>query len=261
MSRRLLPLVTALGAVVGVLLLGYVALAAAPSRTLSLGPGAVGPDAPGGATLGQAPAIAPEMTPEMAPEMAPEIAPAAARGPATVAADWVSRTATAAGIPEPALRAYATAQLRLAREEPGCHLGWTTLAGIGWVESQHGTHDGRTLGEDGIPSSPILGPALDGSGDVAAVPGADGGWARAAGPMQFLGSTWARWGSDGDGDGLARIQDLDDAAYAAGRYLCVSGSLATGAGWARAVFSYNHSQAYVDSVYAAAQAYAQRTSG
>jgi membrane-bound lytic murein transglycosylase B len=159
----------------------------------------------------------------------------------------------------PALRAYATAQLRLAAEQPECHVGWTTLAGIGWVESQHGGYGGRTLGVDGRPSSPILGPTLDGSDDVAAIPDEEGGWAQAAGPMQFIPSTWARWGADGDEDGVVDVEDLDDAAYAAARYLCASGSLASGAGWARAVFSYNHSQAYVDQVYAAAQAYAGRT--
>jgi hypothetical protein len=145
----------------------------------------------------------------------------------------------------PAARAYARAQL--ARPQ-GCELGWTTLAGIGWVESQHGTLDGRTLADDGTSSTPIVGPALGGGLD------------HAYGPMQFLPSTWARWASDGDGDGTADIDDLDDAAMTAMRYLCGTGQdLATGAGWSAAVFAYNHSQDYVDQVYVAATAYAQRT--
>ncbi len=46
----------------------------------------------------------------------------------------------------------------------------------------------------------------------------------------------------------------------AARYLCADGhDLASGAGWADAVFSYNHSQSYIDDVYAAATAYAERT--
>jgi membrane-bound lytic murein transglycosylase B len=77
--------------------------------------------------------------------------------------------------------------------------------------------------------------------------------------MQFIRSTWSTWASDGDGDGITDVQDLDDAAYAAGRYLCASGDLATSSGWARGVFSYNHSQAYVDEVYGAARTYATRT--
>jgi len=168
-----------------------------------------------------------------------------AAGPATVSPAWVATTAAKAGIPVPALRAYARAQLMV---PSSCHLGWTTLAGIGWVESQHGTLGGRTLGDDGRSSAPIVGPALSGGLD------------HAYGPMQFIPSTWSRWASDGDGDGVADIDDIDDAAYAAARYLCGGGyDLTTGSGWAAAIFSYNHSQDYVDQVYAAATAYDERT--
>jgi len=73
------------------------------------------------------------------------------------------------------------------------------------------------------------------------------------GPLQFLPSTWAQWGADGDGDGVTDPQDLDDAAYAAGRYLCADGGdLAEGPAWQQAVFSYNHSASYVAAVYAVA---------
>jgi len=173
---------------------------------------------------------------------------------------WVSRVASAAGIPEPAVRAYGAATLREHRDDPGCHLGWTTLAGIGWVESQHGTIGGRLLGEDGRSDRPVLGPALDGRGETAAIRSASGGWDRAVGPLQFLPSTWARWGADGDGDGVADPQDLDDAALAAGRYLCgAGGDLAAGTGWVTAVRAYNHADVYVRAVYDAASTYATRT--
>ncbi|MDH2414846.1 lytic transglycosylase domain-containing protein [Nocardioides sp. CER19] len=241
--RTLLPPVVAATALA---LLGYVVLAS----------GSGSRDLPVAAPAG--PAVAPTAPAEPAPAMSPAAAQGRSLG-ATVSSDWLSATAAKAGIPAPALRGYATAQLRLAGDDAGCHLGWTTLAGIGWVESQHGTFGGRTLGEDGVPSAPILGPTLDGSAGVAAIPTDQGEWAQAAGPMQFIPSTWSGWASDGDGDGVTNVQDLDDAAYAAGRYLCASGPLSSGAGWAKAVFSYNHSQAYVDQVYAAAQVYAQRT--
>jgi membrane-bound lytic murein transglycosylase B len=174
---------------------------------------------------------------------------------------WVQRTAAATGLPAVAVRAYATASLRLGQEQPGCGLGWSTLAGIGQVESVHGTLGGRTLLADGRASRPIIGPALDGRGPVAAIR-ADGSatalhgdatWDHAVGPLQFLPSTWDQWGGDGDGDGTADPQDLDDAAYAAGRYLCASGGdLRQGADWQQAVFSYNHASSYVAAVYTAA---------
>jgi len=206
------------------------------------------------------PSLAVQPPPGPAPSAA---APASAlvTAPAGVAVDlaWARRTALAAGIPEVAVAAYARATLA---SPASCGLGWTTLAGIGWIESQHGTLGGLRLGSDGRSSSRIDGPVLDGSGDVAAVPDGAGAWQRATGPLQFIPSTWERWASDGDGDGVSDPHDIDDAAYAAARYLCASGAdLATGPGWSTAVFSYNHSTAYVRSVHDAAQAYADRTSG
>jgi hypothetical protein len=45
------------------------------------------------------------------------------------------------------------------------------------------------------------------------------------------------------------------------RYLCADGyDLTSGPGWSAAVFAYNHARVYVDAVYAAASAYADRTS-
>ena len=167
------------------------------------------------------------------------------------------------GIPAPAVRAYARGQ----REAPrSCHVGWPTLAGVGWVESQHGTLGGRTLRADGRSSSAVVGPALDGRGSFAAIrstPGSarlhgDARWEHALGPMQFLPETWARWGRDGDGDGRADVLDLDDAAAGTARYLCASGGdLGTVGGWQRAVLAYNHSGDYLRSVFVAASTYAR----
>jgi membrane-bound lytic murein transglycosylase B len=205
--------------------------------------------------------------PTPAAQAAPETASRRqASGVPLVDAAWAARTARAAGIPEPALLAYARATLMA---PSGCGVGWTTLAGLGWVESQHGTIGGRTIGADGRSSTPILGPALDGVGKVAAIRATpqsttwhgDPEWDHAVGPLQFIPSTWETWSSDGDGDGVADPNDLDDAAYAAVRYLCADGyDLSTGPGWSAAVFAYNHARVYVDAVYAAASAYADRTS-
>lgn len=169
---------------------------------------------------------------------------------------WVASTASATGVPARALQAYASATLRAGVELPGCRLGWTTLAGIGHVESGHG---GSTLAPDGRTS--VEGPALDGTSGYAAI-SEDGAWDRARGPLQFIASTWRQWGSDGDGDGVADVDDVDDAAWTAARYLCASDAdLTTPAGWTAAVHSYNHSDVYVRSVLAAADAYAARSGG
>jgi membrane-bound lytic murein transglycosylase B len=190
--------------------------------------------------------------------------PTNARRPApapSVDAAWLREVAEATGLPGPAVRAYAVASIRLAADQPACRLGWTTLAGVGEVESAHGTVGGRTLDATGRPSRPIIGPALDGRGPVAAIRATDDAaalhgdlqWDHAVGPLQFLPSTWAQWGADGDHDGLVDPQDLDDAAYAAGRYLCAEGGdLSHGADWQAAVYSYNHAASYVAAVYAAA---------
>ena len=216
----------------------------------------------------------------LAPGAAPT-APAVARADGTTGAarskgrgasvqvdpEWVRDTASRAGIPAPALRAYADATLRLQTERPGCGLGWTTLAGIGYNESQHGTIEGRSLGVDGRSDRPILGPVLDGRGSFAAVPVGTSShrwftgstWDRAVGPLQFLPSTWSTWKADGDGDGRSDPNDLDDAALAAGRYLCADGRRLDDEGWAAGIFSYNHSDEYVRDVYRAAAAYAARS--
>lgn len=186
--------------------------------------------------------------------------------PVDVARSWVAVTARHAGIPEVAVAAYGRATLVTAVETPGCRLGWTTLAGIGYVESRHGTLEGRTLWPDGRSSSPILGPALDGD-RFAAIPATrkstvwhgDPTWDHAVGPLQFIPSTWAQWAADGDSDGQQDPNDLFDAALAAARYLCAAGAdLVTTRGWTGAVREYNHSEGYVRQVLVAANAYAAR---
>jgi hypothetical protein len=212
---------------------------------------------------GAGPALAAAPVDRPAPTVA---APAgAAPGVPQVDPQWLRRTAARAGLSETALDAYARAELQA---PAGCGLGWTTLAGIGWIESQHGTLGGRTLGADGHASSRILGPALDGEGPVAAIRATpettayhgDPEWDHAVGPMQFIPSTWEAWGADGDGDGIADPNDLDDAALAAARYLCADGrDLTTGAGWTGGILSYNNARVYLDDVHAAATEYAART--
>jgi hypothetical protein len=71
--------------------------------------------------------------------------------------------------------------------------------------------------------------------------------AGAVGWMQFLPATWRRWGVDGNGDGRRDPWDPEDAIPAAARYLAAAGARQR---LAAALWSYNHSDAYVRSVLA-----------
>ncbi|MGW7817569.1 lytic transglycosylase domain-containing protein [Streptomyces puniciscabiei] len=156
-------------------------------------------------------------------------------------------------LPATVFAAYRRAEEELARTAPGCRLRWQLLAAIGQVES--GQAWGGRVTPDGTTVTPILGPRLTG-GAFAVVPDTDGGaydgdpvYDRAVGPMQFIPSTWARWGADGNGDGRADPDNVYDAALAAGRYLCAGGrDLSNPADLDRAVLGYNHSDAYLRTV-------------
>ena len=103
-------------------------------------------------------------------------------------------------------------------------LSWTVLAAIGQVESGHG----KNLG----PSS-----------------------AGALGPMQFLPSTWAAYGVDGDGDGQADIMSPYDAVPSAAAYLCRFGANRGPDGLYDAIFAYNRADWYVQKVLGLAAQY------
>jgi membrane-bound lytic murein transglycosylase B len=76
--------------------------------------------------------------------------------------------------------------------------------------------------------------------------------------MQFITSTWLKWALDGNGDGVADVQNTYDAATAAAAYLCAGGPMRTDDDLRRGYFSYNHSPAYVEAVLARAHEYQQQ---
>ncbi|MCX5396391.1 lytic transglycosylase domain-containing protein [Streptomyces sp. NBC_00102] len=162
-------------------------------------------------------------------------------------------TSAESGIPASVLGAYKQAQSAIAGTDPACRLPWQLLAAIGKVES--GQARGGKVDASGTTLSPILGPALDGNG-FALIQDTDNGaydndavHDRAVGPMQFIPSTWATWGQDGNGDGRKDPNNVYDAALAAGRYLCAgSRDLSIDTDIDRAVLSYNHSTAYLSTV-------------
>ncbi|MEV4418353.1 lytic murein transglycosylase [Patulibacter sp. NPDC049589] len=69
--------------------------------------------------------------------------------------------------------------------------------------------------------------------------------AGAQGWMQFMPSTWKTYGVDAVGHGYRDPQNPADAIFAAARYLRASGG---GADLRKAIFSYNHSDEYVEAV-------------
>ncbi|GAA0945399.1 lytic transglycosylase domain-containing protein [Streptomyces rhizosphaericus] len=164
-----------------------------------------------------------------------------------------SSTKPEAGIPASVLAAYKKAEAALRESNPGCNLPWELLAAIGKVES--GQAGGGNVGADGTTVSPILGPVLNGDG-FALIKDTDGGaydgdsqHDRAVGPMQFIPSTWADWGRDGNGDGEKDPNNVYDAALAAGSYLCADGrDLSVKADLDRAILGYNHSREYLNTV-------------
>ena len=116
--------------------------------------------------------------------------------------------------PAPAQLAYPELEKLWRRAGAAYGIPWQVLAAINKIESNFG----RNMG----PSS-----------------------AGAVGWMQFMPETWLRWGTDGDGDGIANPWDPEDGVYSAARYLAAAGGAAD---LRRAVFAYNHANWYVDDV-------------
>ncbi len=170
------------------------------------------------------------------------------------------------GIPVNVLAAYIATADKMADLAPGCGLTWEMLAGIGQVESRHA--GGGSLTADGTTVTSIVGPALDGGAGIAQVGDSDGGrydgdrtWDRAVGPMQFLPGTWRAWGTDGNADGVEDPNNIYDATLAAAQYLCAGGqNLGIESNLRAALYAYNPSNSYVETVLAWIRAY-QRSGG
>ncbi len=97
---------------------------------------------------------------------------------------------------------------------------WTLLAGIGMEETTHG----RTTAAINVSS------------------------AGARGLMQFLPTTWATYGIDGDGDGRAEITNDADSISSAAHYLTSLDVTNGPSGVRRALRAYNHADWYVNDV-------------
>ena len=127
----------------------------------------------------------------------------------------------------PAVRSYGELVELWHRAGAAYGVPWDVLAAINKIESNFGQNMG--------PSS-----------------------AGALGWMQFIPSSWLRWGMDADGDGVADPWNPDDAVFAAARYLAAAGAHED---LSRAIFAYNHAQWYVDDVLRLAAVFRKSDSG
>ncbi|MFE1288029.1 lytic transglycosylase domain-containing protein [Streptomyces sp. NPDC058751] len=172
----------------------------------------------------------------------------------TTGSDTPAATGAAeAGIPATVLAAYKQAEASLRESKPTCNLPWQLLAAIGKVES--GQARGGRVDASGTTLSPILGPVLNGYG-FANIKDTDNGafdgdttYDRAVGPMQFIPSTWAWAGRDGNGDGRKDPNNIYDAALAAGHYLCrFDHDMSVQSQMNASILSYNNSTEYLNTV-------------
>jgi len=137
-------------------------------------------------------------------------------------------------------------------------LRWQLLAGIGSIESGHGTSGGASADPDSGEVIPhIFGIPLDGSPGIEQLPigkwlgwfGLAGPWQQAVWPMQFLPGTFEGSAVPQDGDGVANPHDIDDAVATAANYLC-EGRAGAVTDERAALRRYNNDGAYVDKVLA-----------
>jgi hypothetical protein len=137
------------------------------------------------------------------------------------AGDWPTSDEARSDVPGDLLVTYQ-------QESQNCPgLPWPVVAAIGKQETNHNREPGTST-------------------------------AGATGPMQFLPATWAQFQADGDGDGVANIEDEEDSIAGAVRLLCASGGDQP-ATLQEAILTYNQSPEYVDAVLETARSYTTAT--
>jgi cell wall-associated NlpC family hydrolase len=137
------------------------------------------------------------------------------------------------GMSPVAAQAYVAAARWAKANLPTCDLDASFLAGIGKVESEHGTVGGVELRPNGETSAPIRNAA------------------GTQGPMHFLPAEWAKYAADGNGDGVLSPDNMYDATIAAAKKLCelgrdlpeTGGTLTSAAARQRVAFAFDQGAA------------------
>jgi hypothetical protein len=111
-------------------------------------------------------------------------------------------------------------------------LDWAILAGIGRVECDHGRDPSPSCTQEGAVN-----------------------FAGAGGPMQFLASTWERYGVDPYSNGPPDRWNPTDAIFSAANYLRAAGAPEN---YEKAIYAYNHASFYVEEVEVWARRYTAR---
>ncbi|MFT4200093.1 lytic murein transglycosylase [Gordonia sp. (in: high G+C Gram-positive bacteria)] len=183
--------------------------------------------------------------------------------PSTQLKQWSELHAGPYEIPERALRSYAYAAAAMGKAQPGCGLGWSTLAAIGDISSDHGSASSGIITGEGIVVPALRN--LTQANPAHAKPAADTDAGKydgnetidvTMGPMQILPSRWEQFATDADNDGRADPDNYDDATLTAARFLCAAGgNLRNGEGWANAVSQFNRTPGFVEKVHAKAMTY------
>jgi membrane-bound lytic murein transglycosylase B len=187
--------------------------------------------------------------------------------PAAAFADWASELSGKVDIPQTALEAYGYAEWVIQQTTPSCKISWTTLAGVAKITSDHGRSGGGKIDSRGQLRPALTGPALNGSGGQPRVGDSDGGaldgdtsWDHAIGPMLMTPAMWRASGVDGDSDGLADPQDIDDASLGAAYHLCAAGGdISVVANWKKAISGYHGLSSQIDKIFESAQSYGAKS--
>lgn len=190
-----------------------------------------------------------------------------------VLSEGISSAASASGSAAPLVKtlgispvladAYDQALVKMQSVVPGCRIRLALVAAV--VEQEAASGRGRTISPTGDLDPRIIGEPLDGGVDAGGNPKAlindtDGGrwdgdttYDHAVGIAQFIPSTWAASGLDGNDDGVADPHDVYDAVLSQAAKLCRDGfPLASADDERRALYAYNPAEWYVTHVLALA---------